>query len=143
MWIGVDLLRAGELDRLLGRRWFREFTYDPAELAQAEEFGPERAREYLVGRFAGKESVLKVLGTGFTSGVKPRQVAILRTPLGAPEVHLTGTAAARARELGVAEIRVSITHKSDLAMAVALGLPAARPGCTCETSAGSSVTMHS
>lgn len=123
MWIGVDLLHTGELDRLLGRGWFREYTYDAAELAQAAEFGPERAREYLTGRFAGKEAVLKALATGVTGGLRPRQVVILRTPLGAPEVHLTAAAATRARELGVAEIQVSITHKSDLAMAVALALP--------------------
>lgn len=131
MRIGIDLLHLDELDRLLTRSWFREFTYDPAELAQAEEFGPERAREFLAGRFAGKESVLKALGTGFARQTRPRQVAILRTPLGAPEVHLAEEAAARVRDLGIGEIQVSITHKSNLAMAVALALPAVCSGCHC------------
>ncbi|MFF3750934.1 holo-ACP synthase [Streptomyces sp. NPDC002018] len=123
MWIGVDLLRLDELDRLLGRAWFRAFAYDETELTTAGAFGPERAREFLAGRFAAKEAVLKALGTGIARGVKPRQVAVLRTADGAPVVRLTGVAADHAAALGMANIHVSISHKGDLVLAVALGLP--------------------
>ncbi|MGP3983174.1 holo-ACP synthase [Streptomyces sp. KR80] len=122
MWIGVDLVYLGELDRLLDRAWFRAFAYDEAELATADGLGPERAREFLAGRFAGKEAVLKALGTGMACGVRPRQIAILRSDGGAPVVRLTGVAADRAADLGMAEVRVSISHKRDLVVAVALGL---------------------
>ncbi|MEE1781394.1 holo-ACP synthase [Streptomyces sp. SP17BM10] len=125
MWIGVDLLHIGELDRLLGRPWFRAFAYDAAELATAEAFGPERAREFLAGRFAAKEAVLKALGTGFTGGIRPRDVAVLRSDGGAPVVRLSGAAAARATGLGVADVQVSITHKRDLVLAAALARPGA------------------
>ncbi|MFJ5121766.1 4'-phosphopantetheinyl transferase superfamily protein [Kitasatospora sp. NPDC088548] len=57
----------------------RAFVYDEAELAAAEAFGPDRAREFLAGRSAAKEAVLKALGTGFTGGIRPRDVAVLRT----------------------------------------------------------------
>ncbi|MGC5362326.1 holo-ACP synthase [Streptomyces sp. DT24] len=125
MWLGADLLYLGELDRLLGRSWFTSFVYTPEELATAESFGPARAREFLAGRFAAKEAVLKVLGTGMAGGVRPCQVAVLREDDGAPAVRLTGAAAARAATLDLHEISVTITHKRDLVLAVALGLPEA------------------
>ncbi len=137
MWIGVDLLRLGELDRLLGRAWFRAFAYDRAELAEAGGFGPDRAREFLAGRFAAKEAVPKALGAGMAAGVKPCQVIVERSASGAPEVRLTGAAADRAAALGMAGIGVTITHKGDLAVAVAVGLPG--EPCCCASGLGRGV----
>ncbi|MFF1906155.1 holo-ACP synthase [Kitasatospora sp. NPDC058218] len=123
MWIGVDVLQEGELAALLGRPWFRAYAYAPAELEIADSYGAERAREFLTGRFAAKEAVLKVIGTGFGGGVTPRQVAVLRADGGAPVVRLGGRAALRARERGIAGIGVSITHKRGLVIAAAIGTP--------------------
>jgi len=121
MFVGVDLMRVGELDALLGRAWFRAYAYVPEELEVAAGFGPERELEFLTGRFAAKEAVLKVIGTGVGSGVTPRQVAILRADSGAPLVRLSGPAARRAVDRGIAEITVSISHKKDLVVAAAIG----------------------
>ncbi|MFI8083063.1 holo-ACP synthase [Kitasatospora sp. NPDC086009] len=123
MWIGVDVLQEGELAALLGRPWFRVYAYAPAELEIADSYGAERAREFLTGRFAAKEAVLKVIGTGFGGGVTPRQVSVLRADGGAPMVRLGGEAALRARERGLAAIGVSITHKRGLVIAAAIGTP--------------------
>ncbi|WP_188299620.1 holo-ACP synthase [Streptomyces sp. CBMA156] len=123
MWIGVDVLQEDELAALLGRPWFRAYAYAPAELEIADSYGAERAREFLTGRFAGKEAVLKVIGTGFGGGVTPRQVAVLRADGGAPVVRLGGRAALRARERGIARIGLSITHKRGLVIAAAIGTP--------------------
>src|SRR6185437_5974783 len=63
--LGVDVLRVGDLDRLLTRDWFRRYVYADAELAIASDFGAGRAREFLAGRFAAKEAIAKALGTGW------------------------------------------------------------------------------
>lgn len=124
MWVGVDVLRSRELDRLLGRPWFRAYAYAREELAAADSFGASRATEFLTGRFAAKEAVSKALGTGFgRGGVSPRQVAVLRDGRGAPAVVLSGRARALARELGMAGVHVSITHKDGLCFAAAIGVP--------------------
>ncbi|MEU3768669.1 4'-phosphopantetheinyl transferase superfamily protein [Amycolatopsis keratiniphila] len=122
MRIGADLLYVGELDRLLARLWFRAYVYAESELATAAGFGPDRCREFLAGRFAAKEAVAKAIGTGFADGVTPRQIAVERADSGAALVMLTGVAAARAAALGVVEVQVSITHKVDLVLAVALAV---------------------
>ncbi|CAL9355111.1 MULTISPECIES: holo-ACP synthase [Streptomyces] len=124
MWIGIDVMTEDELGDLLGRPWFRRYVYDADELALADSFGAERAREFLTGRFAGKEAALKVIGTGVGAGVTPRQVAILRADDGAPVVRLTGTAAQRARERGIGSLNLSITHKKGFVVAAAIGVPA-------------------
>ncbi|RFU83331.1 holo-ACP synthase [Streptomyces triticagri] len=131
MGVGVDLVQLGELDRLLGRDWFRAFVYTDRELGVAAGFGPDRAREFLAGRFAAKEAVLKAIGTGMTGGVRPCQVSVLPSDRGVPVVRLAGPAAERASAAGVSEVRVSLSHKRGLAFAVALALDdAGRPMAT-------------
>jgi holo-[acyl-carrier protein] synthase len=120
MGLGVDVLCAGELDRLLRRAWFRRYVYADAEVAVAESFGTPRAREFLAGRFAAKEAIAKAIGTRFRAGIQPRQLAVLHAASGAPEVELTGAAARHAEQRGVERISVSITHKGELVVAVAL-----------------------
>ena len=121
MRVGVDLLMIDELDRLLGRRWFDRFCFAGAELAEAGGLTGDRRREYLAGRFAAKEAVLKVLGRGLFQGVRPADIRLAREPGGAPSVCLGATAAEAARAAGLTGVTVSLTHKADLVAAVAVG----------------------
>lgn len=121
MLLGVDLLALSELDRLLTRSWFREYAYAAEELATADELGESRRREFLAGRFAAKEAVVKALGCGYGGGVTPRQAAVLRADGGAPRVRLSGALARAADELGLTELDVSISHKTGFVVAVAIG----------------------
>ncbi|MGA5896984.1 holo-ACP synthase [Streptomyces venetus] len=121
MRIGIDVLGLGELDRLQARSWFRRYTYAPEELTLADGFGRERAREFLAGRFAAKEAVLKVLGTGCRGGLLPRHICVTRGARSAPLVRLTGAAQRRAAEIGLTDLTVSIAHKGEHVVAVALG----------------------
>jgi holo-[acyl-carrier protein] synthase len=77
---------------------------------------------HLAGRWAAKEAVSKVLGLG-VRGVGWREIEIRRTPFGQPVVLLHGRAEARRQQLGLTDpLSVSISHISDLAVAVAVGL---------------------
>jgi len=119
--LGIDLVAVDELDRLLRRGWFVRYVFAAEELAQAETLGDSRRREYLAGRFAAKEAVLKVLGTGLFEGVAPRDIALLRRSGGAPHVTLRGSAAQAARSASITHVTVSVTHKRDLVAVVAAG----------------------
>ncbi|MFF5537863.1 4'-phosphopantetheinyl transferase superfamily protein [Streptomyces cinerochromogenes] len=126
--IGVDVLDSAELRRLLTRPWFLRLSYAPEEIGLADRMGGERRLEFLTGRFAAKEAVVKVLGTGLLRGVAPRDICVDRAAGGAPVVTLRGRAAA----LGPAAIEVSITHKQNVVAAVALAVvtPAGPPART-------------
>lgn len=117
--LGVDL---AEIDRVAGLldRYprFAERCFTEHEREYAFRFATPARR--LAARFAGKEAVMKSLGTGWRR-IRWRDVEI--TGGGKPTVRLYGTAARRASMLGVTEVMVTITHTntSALVMAVAVG----------------------
>jgi holo-[acyl-carrier protein] synthase len=121
MWPGIDLLMIGELDRLTSRPWFMRYVFADPEMAHAQSLGPGRRREFLAGRFAAKEAVLKVLGIGMFNGVPPRDIWLLHTDLGRPTVDLHDAALRAASRNRISKVTVSITHKGDLVAAVAVG----------------------
>ena len=81
--------------------------------------GREGPLSFVAGRFAAKEAVLKVLGTGWAQGLGFCDVEVLRDDSGRPHVVLHGPAAERARTLGFTQILISITHSRRDAIAVA------------------------
>ncbi|MEE6261665.1 holo-ACP synthase [Plantactinospora sonchi] len=119
MRLGIDLLPLGALDRLSERPWFTRYAFADAEIEYAATLAPRRRREFLAGRFAAKEAVFKVLGTGLFGGIPPREIAVGRAPGGAPQVTLGGAAARLAARVGVTGLAVSITHTDDMVAAVA------------------------
>ncbi|MCS7484530.1 holo-ACP synthase [Umezawaea endophytica] len=121
MRLGIDLLTRHELDGLLSRTWFRRFAFADAELAHAETLAADRGGEFLAGRFAAKEAVLKVLGTGLFQGVVPSHISVVRDGSGAPSVSLRDSASTAAEAAGITHVTVSITHKRELVAAVAVG----------------------
>jgi holo-[acyl-carrier protein] synthase len=117
--VGVDLSDIERVERVLDRYpRFAERCFTEHERDYAFRF--VRPGRRLAARFAGKEAVMKSLGTGWRR-IGWQEVEI--TGGGRPAVRLTGRAAARAAELGVTEIHVSITHtdRAALVFAIAVG----------------------
>ncbi len=117
--LGVDLADIDRVARVFGKYpRFIDRCFTSHEKEYALRFAkPERR---LAARFAGKEAVMKSMGTGWR---RIRWTDIEITGGGKPTVRMTGTAARRAEMLGVTEIHVTITHTdtSALVMAVAVG----------------------
>jgi holo-[acyl-carrier protein] synthase len=117
--LGVDLADIERVGRVLGKYpRFAERCFTDHEREYAFRFArPERR---LAARFAGKEAVMKSLGTGWRR-IRWQEIEI--TGGGKPTVRMSGSAARRAHQLGVSEVLVTITHTdtSALVMAVAVG----------------------
>lgn len=64
---------------------------------------------------------MKALGTG-ARGLAWREIEILPNRRGKPLVYLHGLAAKRAEKIGARGLDVSLTHDSDLAIAVVVGM---------------------
>ncbi|MDE0189385.1 MAG: holo-ACP synthase [bacterium] len=116
--MGVDLTPVDRVRSMLERYpRFRERCFTPHEREYADRFQkPERR---FAARFAGKEAVMKSLGTGWR---RLRWTDIEITGGGRPRVNLTGTALLRAERLGVTEVQVTITHTNETALVMALAL---------------------
>lgn len=74
----------------------------------------------LAARFAAKEAVIKLIGTG--EGVDPRSIEIVDSDAGRPEVRLSGRAAGLAQAAGLGPIDVSLSRTDGLALATAVAL---------------------
>lgn len=109
--IGVDMIEIHRVVRACQREYFLKRIFSPREIRQMDS-GRRRA----ASDFAGKEAVVKALGTGFT-GIPASDIEILRNPLGAPYVVLSGRARRKAREKGITRFLISITNTKELAAA--------------------------
>lgn len=120
--LGVDIVELPRIRAVYERhpRRFVERIYTPGERRRLETL--RDPVPYLAGRWAVKEAVFKVLGTGLSGGVSWQDVNVVREPSGAPAVELSGKSAERARTIGLDRILVSISHGRDHAIAVATGV---------------------
>ena len=114
---GVDMVevwRIREARERFGDRFLHRI-YTENELRTSRLRDPE-----LAARFASKEAVMKLLGTG-VRGVGWKDIEILPRPGGKPEVHLHGRALIVAERIGLKEIAVSQTHSLEYAVSFVVG----------------------
>ncbi|MCJ7725360.1 MAG: holo-ACP synthase [Acidimicrobiia bacterium] len=117
--LGVDLAEIERVGLVLAKYpRFAERCFTAHEREYAFRFAsPERR---LAARFAGKEAVMKSMGTGWRR-IRWQDIEI--TGGGKPTVRVFGTAARRAEMLGITGFEITITHtdKDALVFAIALG----------------------
>lgn len=121
---GIDIVETDRIARLLedhGER-FLSRCFTAAERSYAGD--RRREVEHLAGRFAAKEAIFKVLGTGWSGGVAWHEAEVVRQTGGAPAVVLHGRTAQVAASLGIDQWLVSISHITTHAMASAIGVGA-------------------
>jgi holo-[acyl-carrier protein] synthase len=116
--LGIDIIKVERIAAALRRFGDR---FPRRVLTDAEQRYVRNRPQNFAGRWAAKEAVSKVLGLG-VRGVGWRDIEIARLPTGQPEVRLSGRARARAEQLGMARIAVSISHEGDYAVAIAFGV---------------------
>jgi len=117
--LGVDLAEVSRVRHLLDKygESFHRRCFTDREWEYAHRYADPSAR--LAGRFAGKEAVMKSLGTGWR---RLRWTEIEITGGGMPRVNLSGNAADRAKMLGVTEVKVSITYEGGRALVFAVSV---------------------
>jgi holo-[acyl-carrier protein] synthase len=117
--LGVDLADVARVEKVLGKYpRFAERCFTEHEQEYAFRFAHPARR--LAARFAGKEAVMKSMGTGWRR-IGWKEIEI--TGGGKPTVRMSGNASRRAKSLGITEVMVTITHTDTtaLVMAIAVG----------------------
>jgi holo-[acyl-carrier protein] synthase len=102
-----------------GRR-FVDRVFTAAEQAYAEA-NKDRIEKY-AGRFAAKEAILKLMGTGWRGKIAWTDIEVVNNAMGQPEVTLVGEVKKIGDKLGIKHISVSITHTANFAIASAVAL---------------------
>ncbi len=114
---GIDLVEIARIAEMLARfgERFREKTFTLAERTYCDSHR-DPAPHY-AARFAAKEAAAKALGCGIGAHCGWLEVEVNRDLEGAPTAHLSGTAAFRAAQKGIARVHLALSHSGGLAMA--------------------------
>lgn len=119
-YTGIDIVEIARIKRAVAR-WgdvflHRIYTDTELKLYQSK-------TSSLAARFAAKEAVMKLLGTG-NRGISWREIEILSQSSGKPLVNLYGRAQSTAQKLGIREIAVSLAHSREYAIASVISISA-------------------
>ncbi len=115
--VGIDIIEIARIQSTIDR-WGARFlhrVYTEPELRLCRK-KPSR----LAVRFAGKEAVMKALGTG-TKGISWKEIEILADPSGQPVVLLYGKAQDKANDMGLAKLAISLSDSREYAIASVIG----------------------
>ena len=120
---GIDIVETCRIAELMDNHGdrFLERCFTEAEREYCFR-NKKRHIEHLAGRFAAKEAVLKVLGTGWRGGIAWTDIEILPEPSGQPKIKLSGECLRIAKKLGISRWHVSISHIETHATASAIGM---------------------
>lgn len=119
---GIDLVDCPRIEKMVsehGERFINR-VFTPKEQAYANK--NVNKIEKLAGRFAAKEAILKLIGTGWQDKITWTDIEVVNNPAGNPQVTLSGEAKKIASKLGITHISVSITHTANFAIASAVAL---------------------
>ena len=119
--MGIDLVDIARVERMLddkgGRVLERLFTADEVAYAMAR----VRPAMHLSARLAAKEAAFKALaGSDDARLIGWREVEVIARDGHSPTIILTGRADARARELGIQFLWLSLTHTDTVAAATVI-----------------------
>jgi holo-[acyl-carrier protein] synthase len=119
---GIDLVDFPRIEQMIERHGerFLDRVFTAAEQAYAR--ASRNSVEKYAGRFAAKEAVLKLVGTGWRGKIAWTDIEVTNNAAGQPEVTLSGEVKEIAGRLGIRQISLSITHTANFAIASAVAL---------------------
>ncbi len=119
--VGFDLVSIARVERMLLKKEQR--ALDRLFTPHEQEYARARARPamHLAARLAAKEAVFKALtGSDEAKLIGWREAEVRRGSEGPPVLHFTGRAAARAAELQVRRVHLTLSHTDETAGAVVI-----------------------
>ena len=107
--VGIDVVDIARFEESLARTaGLKDRLFTPAER--------QRPPASLAARFAAKEALAKALGA--PTGMSWLDAEIVNAPSGDPRFDIRGSVRARAEELGVRSVHVSLSHDAGISSAV-------------------------
>jgi len=122
---GIDLVDCPRIEEMINRHGerFIDRVFTVAEQAYADK--NKNSVEKYAGRFAAKEAILKLMGTGWRGKIAWTDIEIINNNNGRPQVTLYGEVKSIADKLGISQVSISITHTANFAIASAVALTSA------------------
>ncbi len=120
--IGTDIIECVRIAQMIEKHGevFLQRVFTQREIVYCS--SRKAATQHYAGRWAAKEAVLKVLGTGWAKGIQWTDIEVVNEVSGAPLIKITGKAAEIAKERGILEVMITISHCRAYATAFAMGV---------------------
>jgi holo-[acyl-carrier protein] synthase len=122
---GIDLVDFPRIEEMINRHEERFINRIFTKTEQAYADSKKNRIEKYAGRFAAKEAILKLVGTGWRGKIAWTDIEIVNNSSGQPQVNLDGEVKIIAQKLGISQISISITHTANFAIASAVALSSA------------------
>ena len=119
---GIDLVDFKRIQKLIdshGDRFLERVYTEKERLIAAS---VKNKIEKFAGRFAAKEAILKLIGTGLRGKICWKDIEVINDPMGAPVVNLFGEVKSITEKKNIEQITLSITHTADFAIASAVAI---------------------
>lgn len=117
---GIDLVDCPRIEEMLEKHGSRFLDRVFTQAEQNYATNAKNRIEKLAGRFAAKEAVLKLLGTGWRGKIAWTDIEVLGNSLGQPIVSLSGEVKKIADTMGIKNVSLSISHTANFVMASAV-----------------------
>ena len=120
--LGTDIIECSRIGEMIHKHGeiFLNRVFTPTEIAYCS--SRKTSNQHYAGRWAAKEAALKALGTGWAKGIQWTDISVSHERGGKPIITIEGIAAQIAKEQGIAEILLSISHCRHYAVAYCIAV---------------------
>jgi holo-[acyl-carrier protein] synthase len=120
--IGIDVVEVARIGSAIARHGDvfldKVFTSDERKYCDSRKVPVI----HYAARFAAKEAVSKALGTGIGGNAGLHDLEVVHDSNGAPKIRLSGAANGFAKQNGITDIQISLTHAEHYAAANAIAI---------------------
>ena len=120
--LGTDIIECLRIAKMIEKHGelFLNRVYTRSEIAYCS--SRKGANQSYAGRWAVKEAVLKAMGTGWSRGIRWKDIEVVTDLTGKPSVAIHGVAKEICDELGISEVLISLSHCRSHATATAIAV---------------------
>ena len=120
--LGTDIIECLRIAKMIEKHGelFLQRVYTEHEVGYCS--SRKAANQHYAGRWAAKEAVLKAMGTGWSRGIRWRDIEVKVEMSGKPNIYLHGTAKDICNEMGITDMMISISHCRSHATATAIAI---------------------
>ena len=119
---GIDLVDCPRIEEMIERHGSHFLNRVLTQTEQSYATTAKNRIEKLAGRFAAKEAILKMLGTGWRGKIAWTDIEVIGNSLGRPIVTLSGEVKRIADTMNIKEVSLSISHTANFIMASAVAI---------------------
>ena len=120
--LGTDIIECLRIAKMIEKHGelVLNRVYTRSEIAYCS--SRKGANQSYAGRWAVKEAVLKAMGTGWSRGIRWKDIEVVTDLTGKPSVAIHGVAKEICDELGISEVLISLSHCRSHATATAIAV---------------------